>query len=73
VTVAVAGTVVLTTTVASLPTLANVVFTGGTGGLTDNHIVRNVTFSYGIPTPQLPAPALATLTPGWSRPAARAW
>ncbi len=50
ITVAVAGTVVLTTVVADLPTLADIVFTAGTGGRTDNHIVRNVTLTYGPPS-----------------------
>jgi hypothetical protein len=50
VTVAVAGVVVLTTVVASLPSLADVVFTGGTGGRTDAHTVRNVTLTYGPPS-----------------------
>ena len=44
-TVWVAGTQVLQTTVADLPPQADLVFTAATGGLTDNFVVQNVSLS----------------------------
>ena len=54
-TVWVAGTQVLQTTVADLPSQADLVFTAATGGLTDNFVVQNVSLSDAALLPLPPA------------------